>query len=462
MISDTEKPVGSPKETLSVSTLNRLAKSLLEDHFGFIAVEGEVSNLAKPASGHWYLTLKDSKAQIRCAMFAGNNRRVSFKVENGQQVKLSGRISLYEGRGEYQLIINTMEQYGTGDLQKQFEILKLKLKEQGLFDSDRKKEMHTRYKHIGLITSQSGAALHDMISVFRNRLPLTTLTLIPSSVQGDNAPSQLISAIKQANKLASTLGFEALIVGRGGGSIEDLQAFNNEGLALAIDASELPICSAVGHEIDFTIADFVADLRAPTPSAAAERLSRDKDEYSISFEQYHNKFRRLMEQHIKTKLISLYAFQQRLKQPRRKLSESAQQIDYLESQLIRIITSLIKDTRTLLNGTQRNLMSNSPQQILKRSRVQLIDIRRRFKLTSELEINKRKLNLAQLIRTLNGVSPLNTLARGYSITTVGENHVVRDISNLDIGDQIYTRFNKGQIISTIKKIQKANSTSKNR
>lgn len=462
MISDTEKPVISSKETLTVSTLNRLAKSLLEDHFGYIVVEGEVSNLAKPASGHWYLTLKDSKAQIRCAMFAGNNRRVSFQVENGQQVKLTGRISLYEGRGEYQLIITTMEQYGTGDLQKQFEMLKLKLKEQGLFNSERKKEMHSRYKHIGLITSQSGAALHDMLSVFRDRLPLTTLTLIPSSVQGDNAPSELISAIKHANKLASTLGIEALIVGRGGGSIEDLHAFNNEDLALAIDASELPICSAVGHEIDFTIADFVADLRAPTPSAAAERLSRDKDEYSISFEQYYNKFDRLIEQHIKTKLISLDAFQQRLKQPRRKLSESAQQTDYIESQLIRIITSRIRDTRTVLNGTQRNLLSNSPQQILKRIRLQLVDLRRRFKLSSELEINKKELHLAQLIRTLNGVSPLNTLARGYSITSVGEDNVVRDTSDLDIGDQIHTRFNKGRVISTINKIQKDNSTNNNK
>jgi exodeoxyribonuclease VII large subunit len=281
-------------------------------------------------------------------------------------------------------------------------------------------------------------------------------------VQGDNAPSELISAIKHANELASTLGIEALIVGRGGGSIEDLHAFNNEDLALAINASELPICSAVGHEIDFTIADFVADLRAPTPSAAAERLSRDKDEYSISFEQYYNKFERLIEQHLKTKLISLDAFQQRLKQPRRKLSESAQQTDYLESQLIRIITSHIKDTRTILSGTQRNLLSNSPQQILKRIRLQLIEIRRRFKLTSELEINKRKLNLTQLIRTLNGVSPLNTLARGYSITTVDEDNVIRDTSDLDIGDQIYTRFNKGRVISTIKKIQKDNSTSKNK
>ena len=278
MKSDTENPIKTPQETFTVSSLNRLAKSLLENHLGYILVEGEISNLAKPATGHWYLTLKDSKAQSRCAMFAGNNRRVSFQVETGQQVKLSGRISLYEGRGEYQLIINTMEQYGTGDLQKQYEVLKLKLKECGLFDSERKKAMHTRYKHIGLITSQSGAALQDMISVFRNRLPITTLTLIPASVQGENSPSELISAIEHANKIASTVGIEALIVGRGGGSIEDLQAFNNEDLAFAIDASELPICSAVGHEIDFTIADLVADLRAPTPSAAAEMLSRDKDE----------------------------------------------------------------------------------------------------------------------------------------------------------------------------------------
>ena len=462
MKSDTENPIKTPQETFTVSSLNRLAKSLLENHLGYILVEGEISNLAKPASGHWYLTLKDSKAQIRCAMFAGNNRRVSFQVENGQQVKLSGRISLYEGRGEYQLIINTMEQYGTGDLQKQYEVLKLKLKECGLFDSERKKAMHTRYKHIGLITSQSGSALQDMISVFRNRLPITTLTLIPASVQGENAPSELISAIEHANKIASTVGIEALIVGRGGGSIEDLQAFNNEDLAFAIDASELPICSAVGHEIDFTIADLVADLRAPTPSAAAEMLSRDKDEYSISFKQYHNKLERLIEQYIKTKLISLNAFQQRLKQPRRKLSESAQQVDYFESQLIRLTTSRIKETRGILNGAQRNLLSNSPQQILKRISLQVSDIRRRFELISEVEINKRKINLAQLTRSLNGVSPLNTLARGYSITTIGEERVVRNTSNLNIGDQICTRLNRGRVISTIETIQNNSDTRKSK
>jgi exodeoxyribonuclease VII large subunit len=355
-----------------------------------------------------------------------------------------------------------MEQYGTGDLQKQYEVLKLKLKERGLFDSERKKAMHTRYKHIGLITSQSGAALQDMISVFRNRLPITTLTLIPASVQGENAPSELISAIEHANKIASTVGIEALIVGRGGGSIEDLQAFNNEDLAFAIDASELPICSAVGHEIDFTIADLVADLRAPTPSAAAEMLSRDKDEYSISFEQYHNKLERLIEQYIKTKLISLNAFQQRLKQPRRKLSESAQQVDYFESQLIRLTTSRIKETRGILNGAQRNLLSNSPQQILKRISLQVSDIRRRFELISEVEINKRKINLAQLTRSLNGVSPLNTLARGYSITTIGEERVVRSTSNLNIGDQICTRLNRGRVISTIETIQNNSDTRKSK
>ena len=218
----------------------------------------------------------------------------------------------------------------------------------------------------------------------------------------------------------------------------------------------------MGHEIDFTIADLVADLRAPTPSAAAEMLSRDKDEYSISFEQYHNKLERLIEQYIKTKLISLNAFQQRLKQPRRKLSESAQQVDYFESQLIRLTTSRIKETRGILNGAQRNLLSNSPQQILKRISLQVSDIRRRFELISEVEINKRKINLAQLTRSLNWVSPLNTLARGYSITTIGEERVVRNTSNLNIGDQICTRLNRGRVISTIETIQNNSDTRKSK
>ena len=248
---------------LTVSGLNRLAKSLLEGHFPAVRVEGEISNLSRPSSGHWYFTLKDQSAQLRCAMFAGNNRRVQFKADSGQQVTVRGRLSIYDGRGDYQLIVDSMEQAGAGALQRAFELLKTKLEDEGLFRADTKRPLRDDYRHIGLITSATGAAVQDIISVFCRRSPTTTLTLFPVSVQGAQAPQEIVRAIASANRLADKLGIQALIVGRGGGSIEDLQAFNEESVARAIAGSDLAICSAVGHETDFTIADFVADLRAP-------------------------------------------------------------------------------------------------------------------------------------------------------------------------------------------------------
>ncbi|MGY8786105.1 MAG: exodeoxyribonuclease VII large subunit, partial [Pseudomonadales bacterium] len=264
---------------LSVSGLNSMARSLLESNFPAVIVEGEISNLAVPSSGHWYLTLKDKSSQIRCAMFVNRNRMVRFKPENGKQIIVRGRLSIYEGRGDYQLILDGMEEAGDGALQRAFEQLKRKLHDEGLFADENKQQMQSHYQHIGVITSATGAAVQDILSVFARRFPATRITLLPVVVQGAGAANEIVNAIERANALAEKLGLQALIVGRGGGSLEDLQAFNEEPLARAISASELPICSAVGHEVDFTIADFVADLRAPTPSAAAELLSPNQEDY---------------------------------------------------------------------------------------------------------------------------------------------------------------------------------------
>ena len=263
-------------KVLSVSSLNQMAKSLLEGHFSQVAVEGEISNFANPASGHWYFTLKDQKSQLRCAMFAGRNRLVPFNPKNGDQLIVRGQLSIYPNRGDYQLIVSQMEEAGDGALRRAFEELKQRLRAEGLFDQRHKQEIMEGYHHVGLITSAAGAAICDMVSVFGRRFPATRLTVFPVAVQGAEAPGEISSALALANALTDELGLQALIVGRGGGSLEDLQAFNVESVARAIFASELPIVSAVGHEIDFTIADLVADLRAPTPSAAAELLSPDQ------------------------------------------------------------------------------------------------------------------------------------------------------------------------------------------
>ena len=289
---DLQTPQISGKTVLSVTSLNRMAKSLLEDHFPSVIVEGEISNLATPASGHWYLTLKDKTSQIRCAMFVNRNRLVRFKPQNGKQIIVRGRLSIYEGRGDYQLIADSMEDSGDGALRLAFEALKSKLQAIGLFDQNAKQEVLSCYNHVGVVTSPTGAAIQDIVSVFKRRFPATLITLFPVSVQGVEAKQDIVNAIETANRLRKTLGMQALIVSRGGGSLEDLQAFNEEDLAQAIFASDLPVISAVGHETDFTIADFVADLRAPTPSAAAEQLSPSQFEYLEILEGYLQQFRR--------------------------------------------------------------------------------------------------------------------------------------------------------------------------
>ena len=270
----------SAQHIFSVSELNQYAREILENSFPMIWLEAEVSNLVQPSSGHIYLTLKDKNAQVRGAMFKGRNQRLTFKPKNGDQVLVKGRLSLYAPRGDYQLIIDAMQEAGLGALQRAFEVLKRKLAAEGLFADELKKPLPAHPNAIGVVTSPTGAAIQDIISVLKRRFPLTPIIIYPCAVQGEEAPAQLVSAIQTANRRREC---EVLIVGRGGGSLEDLWAFNNESLARAIRASNIPIVSAVGHQIDFAIADFVADVRAPTPSAAAELLSQDQAELRARF-----------------------------------------------------------------------------------------------------------------------------------------------------------------------------------
>jgi exodeoxyribonuclease VII large subunit len=367
------------QNVLSVTSLNRLARSLLETNFSTVIVEGEISNLAMPSSGHWYLTLKDSAAQIRCAMFVNRNRLVRFKPGNGNQVVVRGKLSIYEGRGDYQLIAESMEEAGDGALRRAFEALKLSLQEEGLFDVSAKQEVLSRYDHVGVITSPSGAAIRDIISVFARRFPATRLTLIPVAVQGKEAASEIVRAIDLANKLADKLGIQALIVGRGGGSLEDLQPFNEETVARAIYASSLPITSAVGHEIDFTIADFAADQRAPTPSAAAELMSPSQQEYFDSIHGYRSTLIQLIKARITQSLQTLQWLKRQFKRPDRRLQEHAQTLDRLESQMLRVIQQQLQGRRAGVTQLQRTLLANSPTNWLRRTSLQLLSGTKRLK-----------------------------------------------------------------------------------
>ena len=439
---------------LSVSSLNSMARSLLESNFPAVIVEGEISNLAVPSSGHWYLTLKDKSSQIRCAMFVNRNRMVLFKPENGKQIIVRGRLSIYEGRGDYQLILDGMEEAGDGALQRAFEQLKRKLHDEGLFADENKQEMQNHYQHIGVITSATGAAVQDILSVFARRFPATRITLLPAVVQGAGAADEIVRAIERANTLAEKLGLQALIVGRGGGSLEDLQAFNEERLARAIFASELPICSAVGHEVDFTIADFVADLRAPTPSAAAEQLSPNQEDYFELLLSTSAQFKSAISLAIKQGRQQLTWIAKQLKHPDRRLQEQTQNLDRLDIRLRRAMSSNIATQRTELTQMQRTLSANSPKQLLERNKIRLAAGRGRLDQSLRSVLASHRSSLQTLSRSLNSVSPLSTLARGYSITVDSSSKVIRSTDDVKVGATITSRLSAGEIVSTVSAVAK--------
>ena len=422
----------------------------MEDNFPAVVVEGEISNLATPASGHWYLTLKDKTSQIRCAMFVNRNRLVRFKPQNGKQIIVRGRLSIYEGRGDYQLIADSMEDSGDGALRRAFEELKSKLQTIGLFDEDAKQEVHSSYDHIGVVTSPTGAAIRDILSVFERRFPATLVTLFPVSVQGAEAKQEIVNAIETANRLRGKLGVQALIISRGGGSLEDLQAFNEEDVAQAIFASDLPITSAVGHEIDFTIADFVADLRAPTPSAAAEQLSPSQFEYLEILQSYLQQFTRAIGKRLQSTDRTLALMYRQLKRPDRRLQEHAQKLDRFEGQLQLAIRNRIALQHSELLQRKRGLQFSTP---LSRIRQLLDQVGAKLKTmerSMQADVQIRQAKLSELSRGLEAVSPLNTLSRGYSITYNADMKVICQSDDVKIGSEITSRLKKGSIVSTVK------------
>ena len=438
-----------PEKVLSVSSLNQMAKSLLEGHFSQVAVEGEISNFANPASGHWYFTLKDQKSQLRCAMFAGRKRLVRFNPKNGDQLIVRGQLSIYPNRGDYQLIVSQMEEAGEGALRHAFEQLKQRLQTEGLFDQRHKKQILEGYHHVGLITSATGAAVRDMVSVFGRRFPATRLTVFPVAVQGPEAPGEISSALALANTLTDTLGLQALIVGRGGGSLEDLQAFNEESVARAIFASELPVVSAVGHEIDFTIADLVADLRAPTPSAAAELLSPDQLDSLEQLQGLLQRFSNLVGQSLTWRKDRLSWMARRLRRPDKRLQDHAQTLDRLELQLKRVLRIRLQQAAAQLALQQRALIAVSPAQKLSQQRTQLTALSQRLAHSGHRHLDQGREQLASLTRNLNAVSPLAVLGRGFSISLTESSQVVRQTTDVVPGQTLVTRLADGTVHSSV-------------
>ena len=432
---------------LTVSQLNRQARSLLESHFDFVWVEGEISNFAIPSSGHWYFSLKDGNAQVRCAMFRGRNQRLRFTPGNGDHVRLRCRVSLYEGRGEFQLIVEHMEQAGAGALQAAFERLKAKLLAEGLFAPERKKPLPESVSHLGVITSPTGAAIHDILTVLKRRCPAIEISILPVAVQGEGAAGKIAEAIERANRWQAEgkIDLDALIVGRGGGSQEDLWAFNEEVVARAIAASDLPIVSAVGHEVDFSIADMAADHRAPTPSAAAEMLSPDQREQLQRLQKLEADLVRLIRRKLADAQTRLDHLRARLKHPGAQLREQSQRLDELEQRLILAQKNLLAKQQGELALLQSRLHANSPLPRIRALQGELNNLQQRMESAIQAKLQDAGNRLSHLAGMLDSLSPLGTLARGYAIVTDTDGKVITDAASVEVGSRLQTRLASGHL-----------------
>ncbi|KAA1194406.1 exodeoxyribonuclease VII large subunit [Pseudohalioglobus sediminis] len=436
---------------LTVSQLNRQARNLLESHFDFVWVEGEISNLAVPSSGHWYFSLKDGSAQVRCAMFRGRNQRVRFAPENGDHIRLRCRVSLYEGRGEFQLIVEHMELAGAGALQAAFEKLKAKLLAEGLFDSARKRALPEHIAHLGVVTSPTGAAIHDILTVLQRRCPAIEVSIFPVAVQGEAAAGEIAAAIARANQLQrdGKIQLDALIVGRGGGSMEDLWAFNEEIVARAIAASTLPIVSAVGHEVDFTIADMAADQRAATPSAAAEMLSPDQQEQRQRLLQLEAELVRQMRRRLADSYTRINHLRARLKHPGALLREQSQRLDSAEQRLLRAQANLLAQKRGELRLIESRFLARHPGKRVQQTQKELTALQTRLQGTMRTRLLEGRERLTHLARLLDSLSPLNTLSRGYAIVSRPSGAVVTQAEDVQVGDTLTARLARGQLSVTV-------------
>ncbi|TNI73552.1 exodeoxyribonuclease VII large subunit [Aeromonas media] len=432
------------QQIFTVTRLNSAVRMILEQDLGLVWLTGELSNLAMPSSGHWYFSLKDISAQVRCAMFKGNNRRVPFRPQDGMQVLVQARVSLYEPRGDYQLIIESMQPAGDGMLALRFEELKRRLDAEGLFDEGRKRQLPREPRAVGLVTSATGAALHDMLTVLERRAPDLPVFIYPTQVQGSAATSQIVAAITLANRRAEV---DVLIVGRGGGSLEDLWCFNEEAVARAIAGSAIPVVSAVGHEVDVTISDFAADLRAPTPSAAAELVAPDR---SARAQRLLHLKQRLVQAISRRQTAASHQFallQKRLdhQDPKRRLEQQSQRLDELSGRLQQLLNLRLHQGERRLANLELRLQARSPSTLLAagKRRHQLAEERLHSLMNKRQDLAAHR--LAMLSARLDGISPLATLGRGYSITRTPSGEVISRAAQVSPGQQLVTTLAEGEL-----------------
>lgn len=440
------------KNILTVSKLNRLARSVLETEIGQIWLSAEISNFVAAGSGHWYFTLKDDRAQVKAAMFKGANRKVKDKPKEGDKVLVKANIGLYEPRGDYQLIVEHMEPEGEGLLKQQFDALKQQLLAEGIFSHSHKKPIPANVLKVGIVTSPTGAALHDIITVLKRRNPAIQVVIYPTQVQGNLAPDLICQAINQANFRQEV---DVLIVGRGGGSLEDLWCFNDEQVARTIFASTIPIISAVGHEVDISIADFAADMRAPTPSAAAELVSQDQHSLFERITSLQNQLVKSYRSFLQLQTHWQNTFGQRLLQnhPKKRLEQKSQYLDQLQNSLENQFKQRLVQAIQQQQHLETRLLLCSPRQLLQRQQQRWQEAHSSLIKNCRTLVNSKKQQLANNMHILDTVSPLATLARGYSIS-FNQNKIVKSVQQIQVGESLLTRFADGDVQSKVTQVSK--------
>lgn len=424
---------------LTIEQLNLQIKQLLEGQTGTLWVQGEISNFKAHTSGHFYFSLKDQRSQISAVMFRGHNSKLKFKPKDGLEVIVRGRISVYEPRGSYQILCEMMEPVGAGALQRAFEDLKEKLRKEGLFETARKKPIPASPRHIAIVTSPTGAAIRDILNIMSRRAPNVQITIVPTIVQGEAAAPQIRDAFLKAQKISD---IDVIIIGRGGGSIEDMWCFNDEALARLIAASRVPVISAVGHEIDFTIADFVADLRAPTPSAAAELVAKSAAEMKTKVDHYFRVMQISLERQLKSLLQKIEGLQKRLVDPKKKLQDLIIKNDDLLTRL------QLATERNILNDQHRLRLleerMGTPQELLQRKAQQVDMCLIKMNSAAQRIVERSKSQWQNLTGKLDSLSPLKVVERGYSIVTK-DNKLIKSSEQVAAKDMLQIQFAEGKI-----------------
>ncbi|WP_411360285.1 exodeoxyribonuclease VII large subunit [Pseudidiomarina salilacus] len=431
----------------TVAQLNAEVRQVLEQGFGSIWLLGEISNFAAPSSGHWYFTLKDERAQIKAAMFRNANQRVKLRPQSGMQVLVRAKLTVYEPRGDYQLIVEHMEDAGAGLLQQRYEQLKRKLQSEGLFAAEHKQNLPSIIRRVGVITSPTGAAIRDILAVLKRRDPQVEVIIYPSAVQGQAAVQDLLFALQRACARSEV---DVLIVARGGGSLEDLWCFNDEQLAYALHSCPLPLISAVGHEVDFTIADYVADVRAPTPSAAAELVSRDQRETLQRLRQLDHRLLQFWQRQRAFLQQSLQHWQLRLQQqhPQRRLQQHSQRLDELMARAAHALKQRQRHAQQRFNYTQQRLVALHPQRQIQPLQQSLSQLEGRSQLAIKQLLKHWQQRQLGAVQQLHIVSPLQTIARGYAVLRKQDGELIRSPQQLVNGERFSVRVADGEFTAT--------------